>query len=216
MPDRLLQQGDALQREAAAYERLGFVPDDLTHRLHAHERLQTLAQGLRVRLDEIGASRPWVEARRSGPQGGDGQIAQAVLDGACRHVIFFEDPHVSREHEADIQLLERAARIRTSDTVCLHDPTTAGHWANAWAACLDHPSLAPITLESAFQRAFGCSLIVAHDGPQETLRRYASGLIAQDGRTPPIVFANEGIPRGGVAILTPREAAAALDFLAPS
>jgi methylglyoxal synthase len=214
IPARLRQDREDLQREADAYGRLGFVPDSLVRRLHEHERLRTLTEVLRSRLDALRASRPWVTSMLSGPQGGDVQIAQAVLDGACRHVIFFEDPHVSREHEADIQLLERAARIRTADTVCLHDPATARRWASAWTACLDHPSLAPVTLETAFHRRFGCSLIVAHDGPQETLRRYASGLVAQDSRAPPIVFANEDIPRGGVAILTPEEAIAALDHAA--
>jgi hypothetical protein len=68
-----------------------------------------------------------------------------------------------------------------------------------------------VTLETAFQQRFGSSLIVAHDGPQETVRRYASGLVAQDGRTPPIAFAGEDFLRGGVAILTPEEATAALD-----
>ncbi len=55
---------------------------------------------------------------------------------------------------------------------------------------------------------------MAHDGPQETLRRYASGLVAQDSKAPPIVFGNEAFPRGGVAILTPEDAAAALDHAA--
>jgi len=211
IPLRLQQAADALRREADAYGRLGFLPDDVARRLDEHQRLQTLTEALRSSLEAVGAPQPWVAAMRSGPQGGDVQIAQAVLAGACHHVIFFEDPLVSREHEADILLLERAARIRTADTVCLHDPATARAWASAWTACLDHPDLVPVTLETEFQRRFGCSLIVAHDGPRETLRRYASGLIAPDGTAPVIVFAHEAIPRGGVAVLTPEEAAAALD-----
>ena len=211
MPERLRQDAEALQREADAYARLGFVPDALTQRLREQQRARSLCDTLRSRLDSLGVATPWVTAVRSGPQGGDGQIAQAVLEGACRHVIFFEDPHVSREHEADIQLLERAARIHTANTVCLHDPATARQWAASWTACLDHPELAPVTLETAFQQRFGCNLIVAHDGPQETLRRYAAGLVAQDDQAPPIAFANEAFPPGGVAILTPEQAAAALD-----
>ncbi|CAH2599375.1 conserved protein of unknown function [Rhodovastum atsumiense] len=211
IPARLQQGVEALRREADAYARLGFTPDSLARRLREHERLQELTQALRARLEALGVSGPWVSALRSGPQGGDGQIAQIVLEGACRHVIFFEDPHVSREHEADIQLLERAARIQTADTVCLHDPVTARSWAAAWTACLDHPTLAPVTLETAFRQRYGCHLIVAHDGPQETLRRYASGLVAQDGTAPPIAFAGDALSRGGVAVLTPEEAAAALE-----
>jgi methylglyoxal synthase len=211
VPSRLQEAADALQREADAYGRLGFLPDSVARRLDEHQRLRTLTEGLRASLEALGAPQPWVRAMRSGPQGGDVQIAQAVLEGVCHHVVFFEDPLVSREHEADILLLERAARIRTADTVCLHDPTTARSWASAWTACLDHPALVPVTLEMEFQRRFGCDLIVAHDGPRETLRRYASGLIAPDGTAPVIVFAHEAIPRGGVAVLTPEEAAAALD-----
>jgi methylglyoxal synthase len=211
IPPRLSDVADALQREADAYNRLGFLPDGMARRLDEYQRLQCLTATLRTALEGLDAPQPWVSAMRSGPQGGDVQIAQAVLEGACHHVIFFEDPLVSREHEADILLLERAARIRTADTVCLHDPTTARSWASAWTSCLDHPDLVPVTLESEFHRRFGCDLIVAHDGPRETLRRYASGLIAPDGTAPVIVFAHEDIPRGGVAVLTPEEAAAALD-----
>jgi methylglyoxal synthase len=47
-------------------------------------------------------------------------------------VIFFEDPHVARQHEADIQLLERAARIATDATACINDPVAAARWALGW------------------------------------------------------------------------------------
>lgn len=75
----------------------------------------------------------WVEPRNSGPMGGDAQIAQLVLDGRCAHVLFFEDPRVPREHEADIQLLERACRVVGDTAACLHDPRTAEAWAEAMA-----------------------------------------------------------------------------------
>ncbi len=66
------------------------------------------------RLNELAWSRgwpsdtPWVTRYQSGPMGGDAQIADRVLEGRCQRAIFFEDPHVARQHEADIQLLERA------------------------------------------------------------------------------------------------------------
>src|SRR3546814_5645783 len=71
------------------------------------------------RLNELAWSRgwpqdkPWVQAYLSGPLGGDAQIAELVLEQRCQRVIFFEDPHVARQHEADIQLLERAVRVVT-------------------------------------------------------------------------------------------------------
>ena len=69
---------------------------------------------------------------KSGPLGGDAQLADLILDRRCRRVLFFEDPHVARQHEADIQLLERAARIATDFASCLNDPVSAARWARGW------------------------------------------------------------------------------------
>ena len=76
---------------------------------------------------------PWVEALLSGPKGGDAQIAQEVVEGRCRRVIFFEDPHVAREHESDIQLLERATRFAEGGCLCLNSRVTAERWAEGMA-----------------------------------------------------------------------------------
>jgi len=62
------------------------------------------------------------------PLGGDAQIAELLLDGACQRVLFLEDPHVARQHEADIQLLERAARTVTDQVACYGDLATARAW----------------------------------------------------------------------------------------
>jgi methylglyoxal synthase len=67
----------------------------------------------------------------SGPLGGDAQIAELVLDGRCDKVIFFEDPHVARQHEADIQLLDRAVCSATGGTTCFNSPAMAERWAIA-------------------------------------------------------------------------------------
>ncbi|MGJ3699541.1 methylglyoxal synthase [Variovorax sp. AFSI2.2] len=75
--------------------------------------------------------RPWVTRYRSGPMGGDAQIAELVLNRTCSKVIFFEDPHVARQHEADIQLLERAVSTATQDTTCFNSPAMAARWAAA-------------------------------------------------------------------------------------
>jgi methylglyoxal synthase len=71
---------------------------------------------------------PWVHAFHSGPLGGDAEIALEVLENRCRRVIFLEDPHVARQHEADIQLLERSARITTERTMCVSDRASADAW----------------------------------------------------------------------------------------
>ena len=75
----------------------------------------------------------WVEPFRSGPLGGDAQIAELVLDRRCQKVIFFEDVHVARQHEADIQLLERAVCTATRDATCFNTPMMAQAWAQAWS-----------------------------------------------------------------------------------
>lgn len=78
------------------------------------------------------ADRPWVQRFLSGPLGGDAQIAELVLDRRCQKAIFFEDPHVARQHEADIQLLERAVYTATADATCFNSPAMATRWATAF------------------------------------------------------------------------------------
>ncbi|HUA81167.1 MAG TPA: methylglyoxal synthase [Dyella sp.] len=73
----------------------------------------------------------WVERFKSGPMGGDAQIADLVLERRCHRAIFFEDPHVARQHEADIQLLERAVTTVTDEAVCMTSPRVAARWADA-------------------------------------------------------------------------------------
>ncbi|GAB1579676.1 methylglyoxal synthase [Bordetella petrii] len=90
-----------------------------------------------ARLNELAwargwpADRPWVHRYLSGPLGGDAQIAELVLEHQCQRVIFFEDPHVARQHEADIQLLERAVRVVTESAICATSPSVARRWAQA-------------------------------------------------------------------------------------
>lgn len=130
------------------------APEEQTIALVAHDRLKPdmvafarrhfallsrfrrrVATGTTGGLLEAMASkrgrRDWILPMRSGPMGGDAQIARLVLDGGCERVIFFEDPHVAREHEADIQLLERAARVVGERAFCLNDPASAERWARA-------------------------------------------------------------------------------------
>jgi methylglyoxal synthase len=63
--------------------------------------------------------------------GGDAQIAELLLDGQCQKIIFFEDPHVARQHEADIQLMERAVWSRSDYATCFNSPAMAHSWASA-------------------------------------------------------------------------------------
>ena len=77
------------------------------------------------------ASQDWVTRYQSGPLGGDAQIAELVLDRRCQKVVFFEDPHVARQHEADIQLLDRAVCTAGEATTCFNTPAMARRWAGA-------------------------------------------------------------------------------------
>lgn len=99
-------------------------------------RYATGTTGGRLNLlaEDLGAGPGWTRRLKSGPLGGDAQLAELILDRRCRRVIFFEDPHVARQHEADIQLLERAARIATDFASCVNDPASAARWARGWAA----------------------------------------------------------------------------------
>ncbi|WP_454689761.1 methylglyoxal synthase [Achromobacter aloeverae] len=89
------------------------------------------------RLNDLAWSRgwpsdkPWAHRFLSGPLGGDAQIGELVLEHQCQRVIFFEDPHVARQHEADIQLLERAVRVVTETASCATSPAVARRWAQA-------------------------------------------------------------------------------------
>jgi methylglyoxal synthase len=81
------------------------------------------------------ADTPWVRRFQSGPLGGDAQIAELILDGHCHKLIFFEDPHVARQHEADIQLLDRAVYSAGASTTCFNTPAMATRWAQAMDRC---------------------------------------------------------------------------------
>lgn len=89
------------------------------------------------RLNELAWRRGWPQDQawthrfQSGPLGGDAQIADLVLDGRCHRAVFLEDPHVARQHEADIQLLERAVTTVTDTVACLTSPAVADRWAVA-------------------------------------------------------------------------------------
>ena len=121
---------DALKHEMIAFADRHF---DLLCRYTRRVATGTTGQ----RLNELAISRgwpadtPWVDRYLSGPMGGDAQIADLVLDGNCQRVIFFEDPHVARQHEADIQLLERAVRVVTREATCATSPNVADKWAQA-------------------------------------------------------------------------------------
>jgi methylglyoxal synthase len=86
----------------------------------------------RIKGETAGSN--WVRPFLSGPLGGDAQIAELILNRQCRRVLFLEDPHVARQHEADIQLLERAARTVTDYASCSSDANGADRWLRQLSA----------------------------------------------------------------------------------
>ncbi|HUW52117.1 MAG TPA: methylglyoxal synthase [Rhodanobacter sp.] len=121
---------DAMKPQMLAYAAEHF---DLLSRFARRIATGTTGQ----RLNELAWSRGWprqrvwVDRYQSGPMGGDAQIADLVLERRCQRAIFFEDPHVARQHEADIQLLERAVTTVTDEAVCMTSPSVAMRWAEA-------------------------------------------------------------------------------------
>jgi methylglyoxal synthase len=121
---------DAMKPQMMAYASDHF---DLLSRFERRVGTGTTGQ----QLNELAWSRgwpqdrSWVDRYQSGPMGGDAQIADLVLERRCQRAIFFEDPHVARQHEADIQLLERAVTTVTDAAVCMTSPRVASRWAHA-------------------------------------------------------------------------------------
>ena len=67
-------------------------------------RFELIATGTTGRLLTRRAGLP-VEVMRSGPLGGDLQIAARIVDGTVTAVVFLRDPLTAHPHEPDIQAL---------------------------------------------------------------------------------------------------------------
>lgn len=186
-PQRLLRAWDELEEEVALFARLGAIPGRLKRAVDEKAALEAAVDRLRTRLPEG----RWVEAQPSGPRGGDIQIAEAVRRGQCQRLLFFEDPLVSREHEADIQLLERTTRIPEHEVMCLHDAHSAAQWARKLDTCLELGGGLPMTLCEAFRRLWNVELVLSDCEAQpehvwhDVLGKaawYVHGLLVQRGR----------------------------------
>lgn len=178
IPERLRRAWDNLDRQAAVFEGAGAVPEDLAEARATGARVAASCRRLAGKPGTPG----WLDIQPSGPKGGDVCIAEAVRRGDCRRVIFFEDPHVPREHEADIQLLERTTRIPEHDALLLHDVSSARCWARRWERCLEAGRL-PLSLARCFRRLWGVELVLADDGGVAAVAlqaaRYLRGLVTE-------------------------------------
>lgn len=124
-----------IAHDARKPQMLAFAAEHFDVLSQFEQRIGTGTTG--QRLNEMAWSRgwprdqEWIHRFQSGPLGGDAQIADRVLEHRCQRAIFFEDPHVARQHEADIQLLERAVTTVTDEAVCITAPNIAARWATA-------------------------------------------------------------------------------------
>lgn len=120
---------DAKKPEMLALAERHFSVLDRFGKRYATGTTGSLLNELATRIKGRDAGRDWVTPFLSGPMGGDAQIAELVLDRQCRRVLFLEDPHVARQHEADIQLLERAARTASDFASCISEAGCIERWA---------------------------------------------------------------------------------------
>ncbi|MCX7219152.1 MAG: methylglyoxal synthase [Burkholderiales bacterium] len=119
---------DAMKERMLAMAEKHFVLlDQFAHR-YATGTTGGLLNQLAQKIKGEQAGRNWVQPFMSGPLGGDAQIAELVLDRKIRRILFLEDPHVARQHEADIQLLERAARTVSNFALVVSETGGADRW----------------------------------------------------------------------------------------
>ena len=90
---------------------------------------------------------------KPGPEGGDLEIAYAVLKGCCNDIFFFQDPKVSQPHDADIRLFEQAVTSKGVHARFATNPASAEllikyHTNRAMSAAKSQSSQNPVSPQS--------------------------------------------------------------------
>lgn len=160
IPKKMEEQWNDLHQEIDLYPKPS--PDRLKKEEEEEAEIRAEVKRLASKLD----GEKWVDPLESGPVGGDVQIAEKIRKKECHRVFFFEDPRVSREHEADIQLLERTARIpeNAMSIPCLHEETSAQEWVDSVSEYNKRKNdkfTSPLTLVEAYRRCFNVELVLA-------------------------------------------------------
>ncbi|MBI3285384.1 MAG: methylglyoxal synthase [Burkholderiales bacterium] len=119
---------DAMKPGMLALAEKHFALLDRFQRRYATGTTGGLLNRLAQKIKGEQAGRNWVQPYLSGPLGGDAQLAELVLDQQIGRILFLEDPHVARQHEADIQLLERAARTVSGYAQVVSEAGCADRW----------------------------------------------------------------------------------------
>ena len=68
---------------------------------------------------------------KSGPEGGDVQIAHEILSRRCQAVIFLHDPLTAHPHDSDIGLLRRTCQLPGISVILLSDIHSAEAWVES-------------------------------------------------------------------------------------
>ena len=133
--------------------------------LKAQIEQKTYAWELEER-DQGPGSTGWIEQLTRGRQGGVIQLARKVLDNECDTVLFFQDAETPREHDMEIQVLDRAGQLANSRCLILYDEHSARRWADNVSLCLDGDrAMGAMTLVEAYRRVFGVELVLAVSDP---------------------------------------------------
>ncbi len=104
----------------------------------------------------------WVQQLTRGRQGGVIQLARKVLNNECDTVLFFQDAETPREHDMEIQVLDRAAEMADNHCLLLYDEQSAARWADNVSVCLDgEDAPGATTLVEAYRRVFKVDLVLA-------------------------------------------------------
>lgn len=164
VPKRLSEKWKQLEEEVRAFGIIGLKSTKLIKAKKEMENLKRTLKKIQKKLKKNSLSgEDFINEKPSGPEGGDVQIAHEILRGRCDKILFFEDPHVSREHEADIQLLERSSRLPELDIMCLHDKQSATEWAKNLEKCKNRNKeiVKPVTIVQAYRLLFNVELVLA-------------------------------------------------------
>jgi len=100
--------------------------------------LQTIA------TDTISNKHPNVNKKKSGPMGGDAQIAAMVVEGKIELCVFLIDDLTANPHEADIQMLLRQCRIHNIPVACNRHSADLMITSDLWGTDYD-PSIPTYT-----------------------------------------------------------------------
>jgi methylglyoxal synthase len=104
----------------------------------------------------------WAQQLTRGRQGGVIQLARKVLGNECDTILFFQDAESPREHDMEIQVLDRAAEMADNHCLLIYDDQSAARWADNVSICLDgEDAPGATTLVEAYRRVFKVELVLA-------------------------------------------------------